>query len=286
MPDKLNTVRSLLPIFLLLSGAVAASGQSLTPAQAQALVARALATESRAAGDQSHPMRYQLRKTTPRLTSTKEMIETREGNVARLIAIDDRPLSPAEERREEARLDALLSDPSLQQQRKKSEDGDLVRALHVLRVLPQAFLYQFAGTAATPTGTVEKFTFKPNPHFAPPDLETGVMTAMSGELWIDAAQERVVRLEGHLLQDKDFGWGILGQLDKGGWIVIDQADVGGHQWRIVHLRLVMNFRILFKTRNSDSEQEFTHFASLPVGLDYRQAIQMLRSGPSGAGPGH
>jgi len=32
---------------------------------------------------------------------------------------------------------------------------------------------------------------------------------MTGELWIDAAQERVVRLEGHLQRDVDFGWGIL-----------------------------------------------------------------------------
>jgi hypothetical protein len=211
------------------------------------------------------------------------MIETRDGVVAHLISIDDRPLNQADEQKEEARIEALLSDPSLQQHRKKNEDGDMARALSVLQVLPQAFLYQFAGTAMASTGTVEKFTFKPNPQFAAPDLETQVLTAMTGEIWIDAAQERVVRLEGHLEQDKDFGWGILGQLDKGGWIVIDQADVGGHRWRIVHLRLVMNGRVLFKTKNSDSEQEYTQFVPLPVGLDYRQAIQLLRVGPAGAG---
>jgi hypothetical protein len=286
LPAKLVIVRSFLPILLLLSGAVAAQGQNLsalTPVQAHDLVTRVLATESRAAQDKSHPMRYRLRKTTPRLTSTKEMIETRDGVVAHLISIDDRPLNQADEQKEEARIEALLSDPSLQQHRKKNEDGDMARALSVLQVLPQAFLYQFAGTAMASTGTVEKFTFKPNPQFAAPDLETQVLTAMTGEIWIDAAQERVVRLEGHLEQDKDFGWGILGQLDKGGWIVIDQADVGGHRWRIVHLRLVMNGRVLFKTKNSDSEQEYTQFVPLPVGLDYRQAIQLLRVGPAGAG---
>ena len=50
---------------------------------------------------------------------------------------------------------------------------------------------------------------------------------MAGEIWIDPVQERVVRLAGSLQQDKDFGWGILGELDKGGWVEIDQADVGG-----------------------------------------------------------
>ena len=61
---------------------------------------------------------------------------------------------------------------------------------------------------------------------------------MTGEIWIDPVHERVVRLEGHLQQDVDFGWGILGRLNKGGWIVIEQADVGERQWRIVHFQMV------------------------------------------------
>jgi hypothetical protein len=281
MPFRLDSVRSLL-ILLPLGLAAASHGQTapvLAPAQSQALVERALATEARAAQDLgrlTHPMRYRLRKSSPRLTTTKEIVETGDGDVARLLAINDQPLSLADEQREQARLDALLSDPGLQRHRKQSEDNDTARALKVLRVLPDAFLYQFAGTGATAAGTVEKFTFRPNPQFNPPDLETQVLTAMAGEIWIDAAQERVVRLAGSLQQDKDFGWGILGQLDKGGWVEIDQADVGGHQWRIVHLKLVMRGRVLFKTKNSDSVQECTQFVPLPAGLSYRQAIQILR----------
>ena len=188
---------------------------------------RALANELRAAQDASHPMRYRLRKTSPRLTTTKEIYETRDGDVARLIAINDKPLSAADEQKEEARLDALLGDPGKQRRRKQAEDDDAGRALKVLRALPNAFLYQYAGSGQGPAGKVEKFTFRPNPDFSPPDLETQVLTEMAGEIWIDAAHERVVRLEGHLQQDVDFGWGILGRLNKGGWIVIEQADVGG-----------------------------------------------------------
>jgi hypothetical protein len=222
-------------------------------------------------------MRYRLRKSSPRMTSTKEIIETRDGDVARLVQINDQPLSTADEQREQARLDALLVDARLQQHRKQSEESDTGRALKVLRVLPTAFLYQFAGTGSASTGTVVKFTFRPNPQFSPPDLETGVLTAMAGELWVDPVQERVVRLAGSLQQDKAFGLGILGQLDKGGWVEIHQADVGGGQWRIVHLKLVMNARVLWKQKNSDSVQDYSHFVPVPTNLDYRQAIQMLRA---------
>jgi hypothetical protein len=282
MAVKLITVRSLLAGFICFAG-LSLYGQTaqptLTPAQAQALVERALATESRSAQEMSHashPMRYQLRKTSPRLTSTKEIVETREGDVARLLSINDQPLSAANEQSEQARLQSLLDNPSLQQHRKQSEDSDTARAMKVLRVLPTAFDYQFAGTVAAQNGTVLKFTFKPNPQFDPPDMETGVLTAMAGEIWIDPVEERVVRLAGSLQQDKYIAWG-LGELDKGGLVEIDQADVGEHQWRIVHLKLVMNIRVLFKARPSDSVQEYKHFAQLPADLTYKQAIQLLRS---------
>ncbi len=296
MPGKLNAVRTLLSLLSLMAWAglslqgqpapVASTPAGLTPAQAQALVERALATESAAAQQLSHaahPMRDRLHKTSPRLSSTKAIVETREGDVARLLEINGQPLSAEDEQKEQARLNALEANPSLQQHRKQSEDSDAARAMKVLRVLPSAFLYEFAGTATAAGRTVEKFSFKPNPHFDPPDLETGVLTAMAGEIWIDPAEERVVRLAGSLQQDKDFGWGILGQLDKGGSVEIEQADVGGRQWRIVHLKLVMNGRVLFKAKKSDSVQDYTEFVALPADLSYKQAIQILRALPGAGG---
>jgi hypothetical protein len=249
-----------------------------TEAQAEALVQRTLATESHAAeelGHASHPMRYRLRKTSPRLTTVKMIVETREGDVARLVSINDQPLGAADEQKEEARLTALKSNPSLQAHRKQSEDSDTARAMKVLEVLPTAFLYHFEGTGTAGQETIDRFSFKPNPQFDPPDLETGVLTAMAGELWVDPVAERVVRLAGSLQENKDFGLGILGQLDKGGLVEIQQADVGDHQWRIVHLKLVMNGRVLFKAKNSNSVQEYSGFVSLPADLTYGKAIELL-----------
>lgn len=253
-------------------------GDTLLPAQGQALVDRALANEFNAAQDASHPMRYQLRKTSPRLTTTKEICETRDGDVARLIDVNDKPLSPADEQKEEARLNALVSNPGKQRRRKQAEDQDAGRALNVLRALPSAFLYLYAGSGQGFTGKVEKFTFRPDPNFYPPDLETQVLTEMAGEIWIDGVHERVVRLEGHLQRDVNFGWGILGRLNKGGWIVIEQADVGGGQWRTVRFQMAMSGRVVFKSRVFDTTEEESRFAPLPVGLGYQKAIAMLRAG--------
>ncbi len=275
-------MRTIPLISLLLLWAVVAANPAqsqppaLTPPQAQALVERALAAELQSVQDKSHPMRFRLRKITPRLTSTKEIIETKDGAVARLVALFDKPLSEEQEHAEETRLDMLLSDPSRQRHRQQGEEGDLGIVLKLLRMLPDAFLYEYSGAASAPAGSVEKFTFRPNPNFTPPDFETKALTALTGEIQIDDAQQRVTRLEGHLQQDTDYGWGILGKLDKGGWIVIEQADVGGHRWRIARFKMQMNLRILFKDKNVDTTEEMTEYASVPIGIDYRKAIQMLR----------
>src|SRR5580698_4227543 len=100
-PHKMRRVadtvvrRLALPICLLAAVAVASPVCSAQPeeatlsvAQAQALVDRALANELQSAQDASHPMRYVLRKSSPRFTSSKEICETREGAVARLISVN------------------------------------------------------------------------------------------------------------------------------------------------------------------------------------------------------
>ncbi|MFZ0338141.1 MAG: hypothetical protein WAL45_08930 [Terracidiphilus sp.] len=267
------------PVFAQSASGNGAAAPTLT---GQALVDRVLANELNAAQDASHPMRYLLRKTSPRLTTTKEIMETRDGEVARLIAINDKPLSAADESNEEARLNELLGDPGRQRRRKQAEDEDAGRALNVLRAMPRAFLYQDAGPGQGPTGKVERFTFRPNPAFSPLYLETEVLPAMAGEIWIDPVRLRVVRLQGHLQQDVDFGWGILGRLNKGGWIVIEQADVGGGQWRTVRFQMQMSGRVVFKTRVFDTAEEQTNYAPLPQGMGYQKAIEILRTDPKGA----
>jgi hypothetical protein len=249
------------------------------------LVRRALTAELHNAPDGKFPMRYRLRKTSPRISTTKDIVETKEGAVARLVAVNDNPLSADDEQKELDRLAVLQQDPSRQKSRKQSQDEDLNHVLKMLRVLPDAFLYTYAGPGQGPTGKVEKFSFKPNPRFDPPDLETQLLTAMTGEIWIDPAQVRVTRLEGHLNRDVDFGWGILGRLFKGGWVTIEQADVGNRQWRIVRFQMAMNGRVLFRTKSFDTLEEESKFVQMPATIGSAQAVEMLRGEPARLEPG-
>src|ERR1700757_1836027 len=130
-----------LPLFLIAHSASSHHAQAQAPDVS--IVKRALATELFCAQDTQHPMRYRLHKTSPRLSTTKDIFETRDGAVARLVAINKKPLSTSDEQKEQARLDSLLSDPGHQRHRKQAEDEDLARVSKVLRALPTAFTYRY-----------------------------------------------------------------------------------------------------------------------------------------------
>jgi hypothetical protein len=271
---------------------VTAAPAPLSAQETQGMVKSVLQTELNAAQDSTHPMQYRLRKVSPRLATTKLIVETKDGDVARLVSINDGPLSPQDEQNEQTRLRGLLNDPGLQRHRQQREQGDTERARKVMRALPDAFLYTFAGIADTPQGPSYRLTFQPNPNFDPQDLEAQVLKGMAGEMWIDIAQRRVTRLQGKRVHDVDYGWGILGKLDQGGTLLLEQADVGNHQWRTTHMVLVMNARFLIKTIKLDTTLELSQFEPVTSGMTYQQAIQRLEehdkpdvtSNSSAAGP--
>ncbi len=273
---------------ILLGAAIAAAWQTPTFGQGlPILVQSALAAELQAAQDRTHPMCYDLRRSSPRLTSTKRICETKDGAIALLLAQNDKPLTPEESAREHNRLIALQNDPGRQAHRKQSDDADMERVLKILRALPKSFVYTPAGTIMGPDGPIDHFHFSPNPDFVSQSLETLPMTQMVGDIWIDRKQGRVAKLEGYLRQDVDFGWGILGQLNKGGWIRIEQADVGGGQWRITHFQIEMTGRVLIKNRVFSSDQRLTHFKQILAQTNYQDAIRMLLEGqnlPQGMTP--
>lgn len=255
-----------------LSAAAELAGQEAKP---PALVSAALGKELAAAQDLSHLMRYRLEKTTPRLEAVREIYETKDGDVARLVEVNGKPLSAEDAAKEEARLEELAADGGRQRHRKQQEEGDRERALKVLRALPEAFVYTDLGAGEAGGVTVERFSFEPNPGFHPAELETQILVAMRGEMWIDSAAQRVVRLEGHLMQDVDFGWGILGRLDKGGWIRIEQAEVLPGEWRTVKLEMKMSGRVVWKARVFDTVQVESGFAPVSGELGYREAVAAL-----------
>jgi len=223
-----------------------------------------------------HPYKYQLRKVDDAKITTKEIVETKDGDVARLIAAGDKPLSGDAEQTEIDRLNNLLAHPEIQEHRHKKEQEDSNRANEMIRMLPDAFLYHFEGMVDGPNGPCYRLSFKPNPNFTPPDREGEVYHGMAGELWIDEREERMVKLDAHLIADVNFGWGILGKLFKGGTIVVEQKDVGNGHWETTHMALHLQGKILMiKSLDIQTTEDASNFEPVRPQMGYQDAVHML-----------
>ena len=272
------------------SPAARAQAQAGTqPFDGAALVRRA--SRHRLDMDQGHPLlRFVLRKKDGAQETTKEIIETKDGDVARLIAVDGKPLSAEAERVEMARLDFLAAHPELEEHRHRGEMRDQARIDRLLGMLPEAEIYTLEGMVPCDAGGGEgmcyRMSFRPNPKFVPPDIAADFLRGFAGEVWIDKEQERLTRLQAHLIVDVNFGFGILGKVNKGGTAELRQRDVGGHEWKLTELKLNLTGRALMvKALNIQIEEVASGFRPVKPGLGYREAIEMLKhEGPAGAQP--
>jgi hypothetical protein len=226
---------------------------------------------------------YRQHKVDPKGSVVKEIFETKDGDVARLIEKDGKPLPPEEEQAEINRLNNLLAHPEVQEHRHKKEQEDSARGDEMVRMLPDAFLFTFDGMVEGPNGLCYRLQFKPNPAFTPPDREGEVYHGMVGELWVDQAQLRLVKIDAHLISDVNFGWGVLGRLYKGGSILVQNADVGLHHWETIHMKLNLQGKLLMlKSVDYSTTEDFSDFKVQPQELGYQEAIRLLQKIPGAA----
>ena len=105
---------------------------------------------------------------TPRGASVKEIVETKDGDVARLIEKDGKPLPPEEEQAEIDRLNNLLAHPEIQEHRHKKEQEDSARGDEMVRMLPDAFLFTFDGMVEGPNGPLLPLEIQAEPRIYAP----------------------------------------------------------------------------------------------------------------------
>lgn len=271
---------------LLVSASYAANPTQAPPLSPVELVRRTVQNEIGAnisANGSSAKFMFQDRKETGRGSETKLIVETRDAMAGLLIAINDQPLTPQQRRAEDERVDRFVKDPEELRKRERQEKDDADRIGRIMQALPDAFIYEFAGTEASTGGVgragdpLVRLEFRPNPSYEPPSHVEQVLTGMQGFLLIDQDKCRIAKIDGTLQKEVGFGWGILGHLDRGGRFLVEQADVGRGDWEITHMDLAFTGKVLlFKSINIKSSEYETDFHPVPSGLTFAQGLELLR----------
>ena len=255
----------------------AAQERPLTPTQPAVELVRRMVKNEEQSGKTGERFIYRLRSENQKGTVTKDLVETKDGLVARVIAINDQPLTDAQRERENQRLQRLVNDEKQRAEKLKRQKEDEVRVTRMVRALPDAFLYEYDGTEPGPNGVLLlRLKFKPNPKFDPPSRELQVYKGMEGTMLIDPRYERLVRIEATLVRDVKFGWGIIGHLDKGGRFLVAQRNIGNGVWRTTEMDLNFTGKVLlFKSLKIKSHDTASHFRRVPDQLSFVEGVALL-----------
>jgi hypothetical protein len=271
--DPMNLRRLIIAAALVVSTAAPAQYQSsvVPVVPAGELIKGVVANELRDR-EQLRKWMYAIEKRVGNQSLTEEQVETRNGPVYRVLAMGGVPLTPDQRQQDNARIARLLHDTGQQAKLRQQYEDDEQKLEKLMRVMPQAFLYDYDGA----DGTFVRLKFRPDPSYNPPDYEARVLHSLAGTVLIDAQQKRLAKLSGQLINGVNFGFGIFGHIDNGGTIEVGRVQVGPSQWKTALLNIQLTGRmILFKTISKQQYEVRSNFRAVPGDLSLSDANQLL-----------
>ncbi len=252
--------RSSFSLFSLNLAAATLLALPLRAQDANQIVRDAVNSELRASHSDQSVWKYRDEDNSPGKHATYNTIETPQGELRRLIALNGQKLSPLAEQKEVARIQHFLNDPGEQAKQRRDGEHDGAQAERFTRMLPEAFIW----TVVSQTPEKTTLHYEPNPSFTPPSIEARVLAVMAGEMVIDRNGDRIQSLSGHLTRDVLIGFGIFGHMNAGGTFSVERRPVAPGHWEITENHVHINGRaLLFKSIGQNDDEVKTGWEPSP-----------------------
>src|ERR1700733_3595725 len=203
----------------------------------------------------------------------REQVETADSPIFRVIEDHGNPLGTAERQREEERLRELVERPGAMARIRQEHEQDEERLKKVMEMLPDAFLFEYDGASE---GDRVRIAFRPNPTFVPGSYEARVVQALGGPLTVNQHLKRMIDMDGGLMERGDFGYGILGHVEKDGTFEIRREQVSETHWKTDLVEVHIQGKVLlFKNVNKDQRESRSDFRPVPQDISLAEAKVLL-----------
>ena len=228
-------------------------------------------------------IRYRQRIIDQKGDQLRDVIESKDGAVARLIMRDNRPLTPEEDKAEHDRLNTMLDHPSDYARHVKNENSSKKMAVDMIKIMPDAMIFTYSADQ-TPSRESSApqvvLDYIPDPAFNPPNTASEALTGLRGRMWIDTNAKTIVHMTADIFRPVNFGWGMLAHIYPGGRLELDQACATGARWNMTSFHENVTARALMvKTIAVKKEFHSLDFQPMPGPISYQDAIHLLLNTP-------
>jgi hypothetical protein len=234
----------------------------------------------------NHPgsyIRYHQRAIDSKGDELRDVVESKDGAVARLIMRDNRPLTAEEDQAERDRLKGLIDHPDEYAHHVKSDASSKKMAIDMIRIMPSAMIYNYAADQTpSPQSSLPQLVidYAPDPTFNPPTTTSEALTGLRGRMWIDTNSKTIVHMTGEIFRPVNLGWGMLAHIYPGGKVDLDQASATGSRWNMTSFHESVTARALMvKSLAIQKEFHSLDFQPITSPMSYQDAIRLLLSTP-------
>lgn len=257
-------------------GVVPADPLSIPP---RSWVIDVVANEIAALHHKNSYIRYRMHMVDSKGDQVRDVIESRDGTVARLIMRNGKPLTDEQDKAERQRLNDMLQSPDAYLRHVKNDTSEKKIAESLMRLMPDAMINTYAPgqpqTGKNKDALEIVLDYKPNPQFHPPTTPAEALAGLEGRAWIDAKTRQLVRMEGTIFRPVNLGWGMLAHIYPGGKLTFDQTDAGGGRQIYTHFTEHLTVRaLMLKTINVNADVEASNFQAVDP-MSYQDAIRLL-----------
>ena len=225
-------------------------------------------------------LRYQEHTRNAHGDQTRQVMETKDGPVARLVEKEGRPLTEEEDALERQRLQGLMDSPDAYAKHVKGEQSNKRLAVDLIKLMPEAMIYTYTPGQPQRPGHSDEVVldYTPDPNWQPPTMPSAALSGLQGRVWIDAKTHFLTRMEGTVFKPVSLGW-FLARIYPGGHLTFEQTRVSEQRWIFSKFTEQVDVRVLIKTMKENSDIEGSDFAAIPE-MSYKDAIHQLMTMPA------
>ena len=183
---------------------------------------------------------------------------------SRLIEKNDKPLSAEDEKKEEEKLDKLISkrkneSEGNRQKREAKQKKEREEGRAFLRDVANAYDFRIVGEEAVDGRAAWVLEATPRKDFHPTQPHADILPKLKGKLWIDKQEYNWVKAEAEAIDTISFGL-FLARVHKGSHFSFEQTRLNNEVWLLHRFYVNASARLmLFKNMGLEQEDIFSNY---------------------------
>jgi hypothetical protein len=177
----------------------------------------------------------------------------------RLVEVNGKPLSGAQQEHERQKLQKTIADrrnesTDARAQRIAKYEKDRKRDRLLMEQLTEGFNFKLMGEQKLGGHDVYVLKATPRPGYQPPNMDTQVLKGMEGRLWIDKQTYQWVRVEARVIHPVSIE-GFLAQVEPGTQFELEKTPVQDDIWQPSHYAMRARAEIFHMIGHKSQDDE-------------------------------